>query len=32
MILEGYAHLDLVTAFDNQAVSVIAEWIERLDR
>jgi hypothetical protein len=32
VILEGYAHVDVVTAFHNEAVPVIAEWIERLDR
>jgi hypothetical protein len=32
VILEGYAHVDVVTAFHNEAVPVIAEWIARLDR
>ncbi len=30
VILEGYAHLDVATARDNEAVAVIADWIARL--
>jgi hypothetical protein len=30
VILEGYAHLDVATARDNEAVPVIADWIARL--
>lgn len=30
VILEGYAHLDVLTAAENEAVAPIAAWVERL--
>jgi pimeloyl-ACP methyl ester carboxylesterase len=29
-ILEGYAHLDVLTAADNDAVPIVADWIRRV--
>jgi len=29
-ILEGFAHLDVLTAHDNPAVPIVTDWINRL--
>lgn len=31
-ILEGYAHLDVITAAENEAVPILAGWIATLSR
>lgn len=30
VILEGYAHVDVLSAQDNEAVPVVANWVHRL--
>ncbi len=32
VILEGYAHVDVLTAADNEAVPAIADWVSRIQR